>query len=390
LSTASSLLFQGQHILAEMQCTCCDIAYYHTVAIGHAAFFPVSFSYDGKITKFLPESEVWMAKPLIQSMLSDAAFVEAEIEVLPHRKTSKALFLNCLDDCWGHVFHKLLNAQKHLENDSDWGLIVLIPSNFKWLILDGVAEVWALNLPMKDLKNRIVNLDAFVKSQLPRFHEAGLSNAHVQPNASSINIEKFTKIAPFDLKNFYVLPPKITFIWREDRFWHKSYVEEICYLASVKYGFSKLLVPFFAWLQMLRFGKLAKRISEKIPNSQFCLVGLGTNSNPPRLLNDLRKNTFSEATEKEWVKCYAETHVIVGVHGSHMLLPTAMAAAFVELVPYWKLDRWGEDIAQPYQGRNSMFLGRILPGFSSSKLVAAHVVGVLRNYALFSKMLHNS
>jgi hypothetical protein len=323
-----------------------------------------------------------MAKPLIASMLPTDVF-EPEIEVIKYKEVSRALVLNCLDDCWGHVFHKLLNSQNHLENDQEYGLILLIPSNFIWLVPDGVAEVWAVNAKMNEFRKRINNLDGFIKKQFSQFKSVSLSEAHIQPDATKIDIAKFTKIERFNLDKFEESPFTVTFIWREDRFWHGNKWEELLFLASVKFGFLDRLKGYFCWRQMTKYNSVASHVKKKLPETQFNLVGVCKTGKAIVTISDLRKNDFSEQTETEWCKVYAKSHLVVGVHGSNMLLPTALAGGFIEIMPSWKIERWGEDIVQPYPGRKAILLGRFLDGFCSSKLVARHVISIFENYFLF-------
>src|SRR5262249_18336567 len=104
-------------------------------------------------------------------------------------------------------------------------------------------------------------------------------------------------------------------------------------------------------------------------------------------VSDLRENAFSESIEMEWCKVYSKSHIVIGVHGSNMLLPTALAAAFIEIMPSWKIERWGEDIAQPYSDRKAVFLGRFLDGCCSVKDVSGHIIAILKEYKYFSKVL---
>jgi len=380
LSDATSLFFQGQHVLADITCTCCDLEYYQTFPVGHGAVYPISFTKKGDKVSYLPVSELWMAKPLIASMLSNEVF-ESKVEVIKYRETKNVIILNCLDDCWGHVFMKLLNAQYYHEKHPDFGLILLIPANFKWLIPEGVAEVWSINAPMNDFKKCISDLDEFVKKQYERYDSVYLSMAAIRPDLSELDISKFTKVGKFDLK----LSNKhtVTFIWREDRFWHRYKVEEWLFLASLKFKFFDRIKLFFAWRQMQQINSVAKLVAKKHPDTVFKLLGIGALSISSNLVEDLRKIKFSEEVEKDWCRIYSESKVVIGVHGSNMLLPTALAGGFVDLVPNWKFDRWGEDVVQTSLNGFGVLFGRCLSGVFSPKLVARHVVNIFQNQNVF-------
>lgn len=380
LSEAKSIVFQGQHVLADISCTCCDVEYFQTYPVGHGAVFPVSFTKTGEKSKYGQVAEWWMAKPLIESMVTNEKF-ESSIEIIVYKKFKNCVILNCLDDCWGHVFMKLLNAQKHLDENPETGLILLIPASFKWLIPEGVAEAWLVNAPLIDFRKRIFNLEAVVKAQFERFENVSLSEAHIRPNLSNLDISTFTKTEKFDFTSTDKLA--ITLIWREDRFWQTSKLEEWMFLASIKFKFFDLVKPFFAWRQMAHFNSVAKIIGKQHPDAIIKLVGIGKTMRVNSLILDLRKTEYSESIEKEFCRIYSQSNVVIGVHGSNMLLPTALAGGFVDLVPIWKLERWGEDIAQPYLDGRSVLFGRCLEGVYSAKKVAKHVLSVFENQRIY-------
>jgi hypothetical protein len=380
LSEAKSILFQGQHVLADISCTCCDVEYFQTYPVGHGAVFPVSFTKAGEKSIYGQVTKWWMAKPLIDSIVSNEQF-EPSIDVVVYRKFENGIILNCLDDCWGHVFMKLLNAQKHLDDNPETGLILLIPASFKWLIPEGIAEAWLVNAPLIDFRKRIFNLETFVKTQFGRFGRVSLSEADIRPNLSNLDTSKFTKTEKFDFVSTDQLA--ITFIWREDRFWQTSKVEEWMFLASTKFKLFDFVKPFFARRQMAHFDSLAKIISKVHPHATIKLVGIGKLMNANSFILDVRETEYSESIETEFCRIYAQSHVVVGVHGSNMLLPTTLAGGFVDLVPSWKLERWGEDIAQPFLEGRSVLLGRCLEGISSAKKVAKHVLSIFENQRIY-------
>ena len=57
--------------------------------------------------------------------------------------------LNCLDTLYGHGLLKLLNAQHYLEQCPEMELVVLVPHYLRWMVPEGVAEVWTLDLPVR-------------------------------------------------------------------------------------------------------------------------------------------------------------------------------------------------------------------------------------------------
>lgn len=386
LSQPHSLLFQGQHVLADIECTCCEIDYYQTVPVGHAAHFPVSFTKDGRKTRFVDLSKQWMALPLIRSMCGGQE-VEVQISLHVYDQKSEVVVLNCLDSCWGHVFQKLLNATYHLQTHPEIGVIILLPESLKWLVPKGVAEVWSVNVPLESLNRKIANLNTFVRAQFSRFDKVYLSEAPIQPQVKRAEIAQYVKTAPFSLDQFNTGPFWVTFVWREDRFWLSHPIEETLYFFSIKTGLLKYWKWYFAYRQMQKFKSVANVLRKQYPTLNTKVVGLGRLIKAPSILTDKRTSFFTEEQELEQCGIYAQSHLVIGVHGSNMLLPTALAASFIELVPRWKLDRMGEDILQSYTDRTSHYLGRFVDGYASPKLVAAHAVSLLGNFKHFRTVL---
>jgi hypothetical protein len=351
--------------------------------------FPVSFSKDFEKSAYAPEVKWWRAVPLIQSMQFPAEF-SPEIERVVFKKAGKIVFLNCLDTCYGHVFQKLLHAQAHLD-DLDFGLLVIIPEGFQWMVPEGIAELWVVKAPLSDLHQRITGFDALVKGEFARFEEVKWSKAPIQPDASKINWPLFLKQSRFDLAQFQKLPCLVTFVWREDRFWHNTALEEILFLASKKFKVFDLVKWYFVWRQMGLFAKAAKQIKKRMGKAEFALVGLGHSGKAHLIFVDHRiPGKISHGKETEWFPVLAKSHVIIGILGSSMLIPTALAASFVDIVPHRMLALLGEDIAQPYSDRRLQFLGRFVHGTPSAKQVTRQVLGILQGFAQYSQLLPKS
>lgn len=372
-----SVLFQGTSVLADCLCECCENRYYHTIPTGHAALFPVAFSQKTGKVKYDQNTATWLAEPLIAS-IREGLSVERTITKKVFKETKEIILLNCLDSCYGHVFLKLLNAQELLRSYPGKGLIVLIPSGFQWLLPDGIAELWEVEGKLKDFDKRIANLDAFIKEEIKRFDSASMSQVPVHPDLSRFELKDFLKTDKFELADFEKKPYKVTFIMREDRFWLNNPLDAFIQKAAVSKGWMKQLRPYFAWKQNRLFAKLAKEIYALSGGKyHFAAAGLGKTGSLPAMIKDLRYAKTDETVEMEWCALYASSHVVIGIHGSNMLIPTALSAGFVELLPRYKINNLTEDISMDHKGRYMQFLGRYLDEFSSVKLVATHVVSML-------------
>jgi hypothetical protein len=103
-------------------------------------------------------------------------------------------------------------------------------------------------------------------------------------------------------------------------------------------------------------------------------VGVGDPGGLPAWIQDLRSRQIVSDLERTWCQLYACSHVVGGVHGSNMVLPSAHAMAVVELMPP---DRWGnvlQDILfKPQDIRLVSMLIRILPLSASAEDVTTMI-----------------
>jgi hypothetical protein len=228
----------------------------------------------------------------------------------------------------------------------------------KWLIpREDVAEIWTVNLEFKSFNNYYPDLSTKINSELVRFKKVELSKGHVIPTNENININKFTGIKPYDFLN-EPAHPRITFIWREDtdRLWIRN-----IYLSKgfKKIGFGLLLIPF----QYLRIIFIFKLLKNKLGMKyNYSVAGLGKFGRFPSFIKDGRAKYFTEEAEKMLCKVYAESALVIGVHGSGMLLPSAHAGMAISLMPSKRWANYAEDILFTEKDvRLASFQRRIVP-----------------------------
>jgi hypothetical protein len=118
-----------------------------------------------------------------------------------------------------------------------------------------------------------------------------------------------------------------------------------------------------------------------LENVQFTAVGLGKTGRLSSGIIDMRAKTVTDALETAWCQIYASSHVVVGVHGSNMLIPSSLAAGFVEILPRHKIDHLAEDVVPRHPKRQLFFLGRFLDAYASPRLVALHVCSLIKNFS---------
>jgi hypothetical protein len=382
---SKTLIFQGTHVIADCECECCENHYYHTVPSGHSTIFPISFSQKTRKTRFDEKVKVWLANPLIQSIRANDP-VDKPVSKKVFRETKEIILLNCLDSCYGHVFLKLLNAQKDIREFPAKGVVVMLPASFEWLLPKGIAEAWLVEAKLSDFNKRILNLDSFVKEEMKRFDSVLLSKAPIHPDISKIEMTDFLKTEKFDLNQFEEIPLQITFILREDRFWTNNRLDAFLMLLSISKGWMAWMKSYFILRQNSLIKKLVKEINKKTDRKiHFSAAGLGKTGSLGTSVKDFRKETIDEKGEKQWCELYAQSHLVIGIHGSNMLIPTALSAGFIELLPKYKIANLTEDIAMNHKGRYMQFLGRHLDEYSSVQLVAEHAVSMVEDFSFLKR-----
>jgi hypothetical protein len=122
-------------------------------------------------------------------------------------------------------------------------------------------------------------------------------------------------------------------------------------------------------------------LRKSFPTLRFAVAGLGRPGGALSGIEDRRVASPSALEEREWCQLYADSQIIVGVHGSNMLLPSAHAGAVVELMPS---ERWGNALQDLlFRGedeRLSLLRHRLIPIETHPTTVAALIKSMLIDY----------
>ncbi len=365
--------FYGQHILSKGACTHCGVEYVHNWPVAHGALFPITFTNNG-IAQYPAKSAVWMAQPLISSYKSGQEG-PGMVSRIQRRAIQEGLLINCLDPCYGHIIWKLLNTWSFRDLPLHQGLVVVIPENCTWMVPDFVAEVWQVQTPLSKLHHRVPGLNEMIANTFQGRLQIPPQSS--QPDHAAIDLLQYFKTDKFPLLEFNKMPLKITFIWREDRLWIPDFMQPIWYFFT-KFKWT-LGLKLLAFIQKYRFERLATKLKRIFPDVDIAVVGLGL-TGKFRGVEDLRTASPNEATEYRWCKRYAHSQLVVGVHGSSMLIPTALAAGFIALIPNFKIPFLGEDILLNHPPRYQTYLGRHLSQGRTPSQVARHIKSMCQGF----------
>lgn len=326
--------------------------------IGHAAKTPYQIDLAKKaIFSGDKYAEELLAKPLLNS-LQNPQTEQLEISQEIFKSYQRVIILNCVDYLYGHSLLKLLNAQRHLESNPDLGLIVIVQKFLRWMVPDGVAEVWTVPISLKNGQDYYPSFAEFVEKQSQRFEEIYLSEAYSHP--SRFDITKFTRVPKHSFDDREKV--QITFIWREDRLLVNSFLFR--FLRKLK------LLQIALAIQNWKVQQLFEKIRSQLPEAKFVVAGLGTKTKFPKWIEDCRVERFNETTEKETCQIYSESRLVIGLHGSNMLLPSGLAGMTLDLIE----TRWGnfaQDVLyQETNPRLASFRYRYLPSQVSQNILA--------------------
>lgn len=373
----SDILWQGIHICVLSKCPACQTDIIEDLKVGQAMFSPYQVDLKkGNLFGDQDLSKQWFGIPLIKSLQNPKEDDSIKLNIDKYASCEKVVFLNCIDFLYGHSLLKLLNAQAHIVKNKEVGLIVIVPEFLRWMVPQGAAEIWTVNISLSQGQNYYYKLNELIKKELERFKVIYVSKAYSHPKY--FDITKFTGITKhsFNKEDF-----RITFIWREDRLWFNN---ELAFKIARKFGFVKLLL---IW-QKLKISKLFSLIHKYFPQATFTVAGLGKITNFPTWVDDCRVKSYTDNIERNMCKIYSESRMVIGVHGSNMLLPSAHAGFTLDLMPD---DRWGnfaQDILyQEEDNRLCAYRYRYLPLTVTPKYLSMLAVQMINKWDYYVRQM---
>jgi hypothetical protein len=363
---ADYILWQGIHVCAVTRREGRDYLV-RDLPVGHSAHHPFTVNLAEGRVDGIAEETAWLWRPLLESLLAPKTDpVRFTREIFSERK--EVLIINCLDFMYGHCLGMLLHVSRHLRENPDLGLIVLIPSFLRWLVPDGVAEIWTVDLSLKQMREYHPDLHERITAECSRFQKILLSGVCDFPGG--FGIENFTRIA---VHRFDEEPPVVTFIWRDDRPW----LPEFWWRWLRKLRSRRLLLEF----QNRQVRRFFQEIRQAEPKVACCVAGLGRSTSFPGWIEDMRVEKYSLETERATARRYAQSRIVVGVHGANMLLPSGLAGMTIELVPPGKWDCLLLDILNnENNARLAPFRYRFVPVNTSPATLAQIAVPMLKRF----------
>ena len=183
------VIWQGLHVCTVSTCPGCGGEFLCDLPHGQANVTPLILDQKSGQVYDLWCSRVgsWYTEVLAEI----AKFPTPEpvgFKVERFRDCRRVIILNTLDFLYGHSLLELFNSERHLTANPEYGLIVLIQPFLRWLVPDGVAEVWTVDLPMRKARNYYPTISERIDLECQRFDEVYLSPGDVQPTDSNFTV----------------------------------------------------------------------------------------------------------------------------------------------------------------------------------------------------------
>ena len=293
-------------MLAEGSCERCGHSYLVDLPSGHGLVYPAALDLNTGGTLDPGEAEwfsSWLQQAWDQPDTQPVGLTVENRNTNPKTGSGDAVLVNTLDRIYGHSVLKLLGAQRELEGAHD--VILLISRALAELVPSGVAEVWIVEEPISRLAGWLSDLDRRLAGELDRLGSCLLSPVPPHPHCSIYAIERFVPgIEPARNGD-----PSVVLSLREDRTW----------------GGGRN--------QLHNANELADTLQDAYPDIGIAAIGLGAPGGLSEWILDLRNPSSNGEHERRWLGLMRGADLAIGVHGSNLLLPSALAAATVELVP---------------------------------------------------------
>ncbi|MEO8558892.1 MAG: hypothetical protein ABI439_07510 [Rhodospirillales bacterium] len=238
------------------------------------------------------------------------------------------ILVNTLDPTYGHNLGRIYVIPGLRRQYPDAHIVAIVGRFFAWMTPDDVDESWIVETSLRHCADWNDNIATLTAQLCGRAKRVRYSNLHAGP---TIDISQFTRIKPFTTGGVeQVGPARIGFHLREDRNW--------TYRGLPKPQSQAIAEQL--QLVMAVFDTLHK----EDPEIECAVTGYGRSGAFPDWVKDLRIVEQDSAAERRWMEFYARSHLAVGIHGSHMVLPCAhaMGAIQIPLTDYWStsLDLW--------------------------------------------------
>lgn len=349
----------GHRTVIATQCSSCGKDYLVDAPTGFGLVSPEIF--DPAENRFRNEPAFPFWRMWAEKFYRERSDVALSIDIKTTRKIKRPLILNCLDPLYGHVLKVLFHATSYMERFPEYDLVVIIPKSFSWMLPGELAGAMLVEWPSSLHYSWSKALDNAVAA----LARDGASISHCQTihglSCAEFDISSYSRVTPFNRDNWQVRDGvSICYIWRDNRFWGGS-----------------------AAAQIDKIEKVHKGLACVLPGLRLTVAGVSSDRHEfsPGIENEIL-TAPDAAGERRLVELYANAHLVMGVHGSNMILPSAHAGATLELVPpkRWHNAWTASQFRQVQDSASATFFHRFLP----LNAAISDIVDIIRATILFA------
>jgi FkbM family methyltransferase len=201
---------------------------------------------------------------------------------------------------------KLLGVQRELARAEGAAVIAVVPASLAFLVPEGVAETWSVGGPVTRLFGWLLELEDRFATEVERFDECGLAALPPHPHPSTFDLDRFVGHVEPEVPGH----PSVVLSLRPDRRWGLDAASESAKVA-----------------------RLYEALRAAYPHVAITAVGAARPGGLPPGIVDLRHATPGQDEERRWIGLQRGADLVVGVHGSNLVLPSGLAKTTVELIP---------------------------------------------------------
>ena len=311
------------------------------------------------------------------------------------RSVRQICLVNALGNCWGDAIATLAKLNS-LCDLTEFGVVVLTTQNLLPHLPAFIAEAWLVDgYTHRDTAEWNDSLTEAVEAEVKRFDGCTIPVIFQLPTVTSSELRSLSGVAPFDRTQWdeqLKIAPTVTFMWRDDRCWAPELAaahwtnSELAY----KRGVGRLIRYWKKWralrapmVQANQVNRFAEIVRSALPKIDFGVCGVGRSGKLDSWIKDSRTTTAGPDENRAWCERASRSHLIVGVLGSHMVLPGGHSGGVVDIVPNSFLRNVLTDLLiTTSDKREALFLYRTLPLSVTPTALAELVVSILVNYSV--------
>jgi hypothetical protein len=304
--------------------------------------------------------------------------------------------VNALGNSWGDAIATVakLNALAASAEVHGIGIVVLTTQNLAPHLPPFIAEAWLVNgYTHANTATWNDALAALVKREVAGYESCHIPLIFQLPNLAPREVAALTGIEPFDRAQWdekLRQAATVTFMWRDDRCWAGEFPAAHWTKSGlafrrgigrvIRYGheFRAALAPYAQARRVNAFTSMLKRA---LPNLDFAVCGQGVKGRLAPWIKDLRSPAAASDENQAWCERASRSHLLIGVLGSHMLLPGGHAGGVIDLLPSHHQKNVFTDLLVTTQDkRETLFLYRTLPLDTTPVSLAETAIAMLVNY----------